>query len=303
MNDDKLYITQCNAYIEFMLSNQQWTGFGRSDIDKWISNFSDFSQEEMVYVYKLLVNLIYYSENDIISILDDGIYECVYKKAILEQQIKTGFKLSQQALSKIKESTIEQCCFIPLLDNDSPHESGLMITRLLVQNAIISGTQSIFAEKLPELFEQQEITHVFIVDDCVGSGQQFNTFWNESHVELKEFCTKKKVSVFYLSLFGYSDSIKNLRQSNPDIQIHCMRELQYEHRVFGRESYIWKDELEKAKALFLNLLESCNIPLLGFSDLDFAFVMHKTIPDWSLPMFWKENSDWNLLLRRKNSNG
>ena len=153
--------------------------------------------------------------------------------------------------------------------------------------------------------------NLVIVDDCVGSGQQLRTFWEEttiddngSQISIEELCEKYSVKANYLTLFGYNKSIEQLSDEFPDLNICCVRELNDQLRVFSEHSYIWSTPEERGKAfeLFDALAKNAGIPTYGYNNLDFAFVMHKTIPDWSLPIFWKENSDWKLLVRRKNSN-
>lgn len=95
-----------------------------------------------------------------------------------------------------------------------------------------------------------------------------------------------------------------MRKDIPELKIICTRYLSDYHRVFSDDNYIWNDNKERdnALALFESLTKNVGISLKGYKGLDFAFIMHKTIPDWSLPIFWKYNNDWNLLMRRKNSN-
>jgi len=153
-------------------------------------------------------------------------------------------------------------------------------------------------------------SRIVIVDDCVGSGQQLETFWNSQTVTdggtlfpIGEFCKKHSVKANYLTLFGYNKNIERLQKDLTGLDVFCARLLSDEHRAFNNHSYIWDDEeeLQKALNLFAALCETAGIPLYGYRDLDFAFIMHNTIPDWSLPLFWKRNADWNLLMRRKNS--
>ena len=133
-----------------MLLQQQWSGLTKVDIDRWIGNFGGLSDEEQMLVYKLLSNIIYYSENDLIEILKEGVYKCVAYESILEQQRNIKFNLSQKALRNIYEEELRQSCFVPLLDSDSPHESGNYMARLMVQQGIIANEQSMFIEKLPK---------------------------------------------------------------------------------------------------------------------------------------------------------
>lgn len=307
-----LHINKCRTYVDFMLKQQQWSGLTKMDIDQWLSNFKNLSPDESLLVYKLLANLIYYSEADVIEALKEGVHKCLYYDSILKKQIDTGFSLSQKALSNVMQEELEKSCFVPLLDSDSPHESGNYVTRTLVQQGIIPQERSLFIDKLPEYFSSGSISKLVIVDDCVGSGQQLSTFWKcatiidgNSVITLQDLCAKYGVEAHYLTLFGYDANLRKLQNTFSNLKIHCVRMLTDAQRVFSDNAYIWKDSKERTEALklFGELCQEANIPLYGYANLDFAFIMHRTIPDWSLPLFWMENADWKLLVRRKNSHG
>ena len=56
----QLYINKCKTYIDFMLSQQQWSGLTKSEIEQWLSNFRQLDIHEQYFAYKLLASLIYY---------------------------------------------------------------------------------------------------------------------------------------------------------------------------------------------------------------------------------------------------
>ncbi|MDD3173089.1 MAG: hypothetical protein PHF63_05450 [Herbinix sp.] len=308
---ETLHINKSRAFIDFMLSQQQWSGLTKIDVEKWLSNFRELQPKEMILVFKLLTNLIYFSEKDVLEALKEGIHNCLFYNVILEKQKAANFNLSQHALSAITKLELRKTCFIPLLDSDSPHESGNYVTRMLVQHGLIQPNQSMFLNKIVTEIRKQNFSRLVIVDDCVGSGDQLKGFWNTAVVNdkgnlilLKDFCTQNDIDANYLTLFGYNKSIDELKQTFIDLKICCVRELSDVQRVFANNSYIWSNENERNEALMLfnDMTGNCGIPLYGYKGLDFAFIMHQTIPDWSLPLLWKENADWKLLMRRKNSN-
>lgn len=307
-----LHINKHKAYVNYMLSQQQWSGLTKAETDHWLSNFNNLPPEKLLLVYKLLTNILYFSEKDIIEVLKEGVYNCLCYRTVLEKQKNTRFGLSQQALTNIYRQELRKTCFTPLLDKDAPHESGASISRLLVQQGIIASDNSKFVHQLPEAFSERQYTRLVIVDDCVGSGNQFRRFWQGTKIPLEreeltlaELISRYNVQVNYLTLFGYDRSIAQLKEDFKDIEIHCVRFLSDEHRVFSDRSYIWKNEKERneAKELLLSLTKESGIALYGYRNLDFAFIMHQTIPNWSLPLFWRETPDWKLLMRRKDSNG
>lgn len=309
-NNSLVYINKCKEYINFMFSQQQWSGLTQSEVNLWLQNFNTLSIEEKELVYKLLVNVIYFSEKDIESVLREGVYNCVAYNVILEKQKNSMFETSPRALATTYEDELKKSCFVPLLDSNSPHESGNFVSRILVQRGIIEEKQSMFIEEVPSALNSGMFNKIVIVDDCVGSGQQIEDFWSTKtvlvdkiYLTISDICKKYGVSANYLTLFGYNKNIERLQNQFSELKIHCARLLYDEHRVFCDNSYIWTsaDEMKEALELFTVLCQNSGIPLYGYMGLDFAFIMHNTIPDWSLPLFWKSNSDWNLLIRRKNS--
>lgn len=294
-----------------MLIQQQWSGITRREVEKWLQNFNNLNEEEQKLVYKLLTNIIYYSEKDVTNVLREGVYKCVAYSRVLDAQIESNFNLSQKALKNIYLEELHSSCFVPLLDSNSPHESGNYVSRLLVQQGIVPSNLSMFVDMVPKAIKNNNIKRLIIVDDCVGSGQQLSDFWEKRKVivdnkilTIQEMCRQFSITANYLTLFGYDESIAYLTDKFTDLNIFCVRYLRNHHRVFSDDSYIWHDGIEREKALLLfeSLVKNAGIPLYGYRGLDFAFIMHQTIPDWSLPLFWKENKDWNLLVRRKNSN-
>ncbi len=310
MND--LFINRCKAFIDFMLAQQQWSGLTKSNIELWLKNFKGLKVTEQKLVYKLLTNIIYFSEYDVTETIRDGVFNCLSYNDILNKQIQEGFSISNHNLLQIHKTNIKESCFVPLLDSDAPHESGNNICRIMVQQEMIPQERSLFIKQVPSFLKKNKTKRIVIVDDCVGSGDQLRDFWKKTRVHdddcsltIGEMCQKNNLKAHYLTLFGYNKSIDSLKKELPDLSIYCVRELSEQHRVFSDSSYIWKDKTERDTAfnLFCSIAKNSGIPTLGYSNLDFAFIMHKTIPDWSLPIFWMENSEWNNLLRRKNSNG
>lgn len=75
----QLHIHKCKAYVDFMLSQQQWSGLTKAEVEQWLSNFRDLELYEKYLVYKLLTSLIYYSEKDVIDALNEGIHSRLFR--------------------------------------------------------------------------------------------------------------------------------------------------------------------------------------------------------------------------------
>jgi hypothetical protein len=143
--DFGIYINKCKQFIDIMIASRQWSGLTKNDVLRWLSNFRGLEFEyESYIIYKLLTNIIYFSDSDIIHLLKDGVKNKLFNDIILNAQILADFELDDRQILNIINNEIDNTCFVPLLDSDRPHESGNYITRLLVQNNIIKPFQSVF---------------------------------------------------------------------------------------------------------------------------------------------------------------
>lgn len=304
--DQDDFIDNANKFITFMLECRQWSGLDMDDIDQWISNFRNYNAEGIYYAYKLLCQTIYFSEDDLEFLLKEGIINTVINSDILNEQLLHEFQLSQQELQYRINNELKTTLFVPLLDGDKPHESGNQLSRILVQRMGINSSQSLFTYKLSDA--HASFKRLIIVDDCIGSGDQCFEFWEKKArtadgTLLKDWCERNNIKAYYVALIGYTNSIEKLKNDLKGLNFCCVIKLSETHKVFSDTSYVWKDstEMSLAKEYFSEILNEKCIPLYGYKDLDFAAVMHRNIPDWSLPLFWKGNSEWKILMKRKNS--
>ena len=88
----QLHINKYKAYIDFMLSQQQWSGLTKAEVEQWLNNFRDLELCEKYLVYKLLTSLIYYSEKDVIDALNEGIHSRLFNDKVLTKQIYVCLK-------------------------------------------------------------------------------------------------------------------------------------------------------------------------------------------------------------------
>jgi len=299
------YLDNANLAIKFFLECHQWSGLKREVVTKWLGNFSG-SLQGKYYATRLLSQLFYYSEIDLEILLKEGVFNIVItKELLLKKQLSAGFGLNQNQLQIEFDRAMERTLFIPLLDVNEPYESGNQIARMLVQQLGVPNSQVTFAGKITSSHNVFE--RIIIIDDCIGSGDQCRKFWENTQIAdgtlLRQWCRDQHVTAHYVALIGYEQNIIKLSKEFTDLKICCVERLEDEHSIFGQNSIFWRDEEEKNNAMsyFDQITLENEIPIFGHGDMDFSVIMHKNIPDWSLPMFWRGNQNWSILMRRKNS--
>lgn len=283
----------------------QWDYLNYSNVIEWIDeNFSN-DIEGRYYAVKILLNLIYYSKKDIEKLLWFGLYEKIYGEIVKGELLRNSnlYIPTSEADAMIHELQ-QHSFFVPLLDSDKPSESGNSVIGDLVHKNGISEDQVDFHWNITEEKIKNYKLLIF-VDDCVGSGTQLKTFWNSEKIEkIKNLCTKYKIDVYYLVLVGYDRNLEKLKETAElnGIKVVVCDILSDKNRIFSEENMMWnKEDGEMGKTIqyFERVRKEKGVSFYGFKKLDFAVILHDRLPNWSLPLLWKEMNGWKCLLRRK----
>jgi hypothetical protein len=303
----ELYCSNKKALIRTMCRTNQWSGVTEGEINDWIfNNFKDVKGKYLAI--KILLHSLYYSESNLIQLLKTGIYSRIFgdklKAKLIEQKNVYGVKSEMNSFIK---SEIKNTLFIPLLDSDSPSESGNAMIRYLTHKLEIESANTSFHFSV-RVTDLEKYRTIVIVDDCLGSGHQIYDFWNNniSFRAVKEAAIAKGIEIYYLILVGNEDALLTLQLDGDlvGLKVRICERLGDHNRVFQVNNTIWNGdeaELNDAIAYFDTVEATFQVPRLGYNDMDFAVFIHNTTPDWSLPIFWKKNSDWRPLFKRKNS--
>lgn len=296
--EKEYYIDSSRAFYRFLISSRQWTGFGDKELNTWIENFSQIVDGEYI-ACKLLNECIGYSEKDIVLMVKGAISSILITEKVLPKQIETGFSCLKSDIEYIIKDSLSKTLFVPLSVNNAPGESSNSIIRLLTQQmGSLINKQFQF-----EIKDNCEYERIIIVDDCIGSGEQFKEFWEEkeihSHIKFRDWCNSKGIMVYYVVLVGYENTVNDLQDLFKDVTIICVEKLKDCHKVLDilSDDQVFRERKED----LYSFLEQCNIRILGFNDMQFAVFIHNNIPDWSLPVFYKQREFWKPLLRRRDS--
>lgn len=301
--DQGLYIDQCLLFINFMLRKKQWSGINSADYQRWLNNFNQIENGKYIAM-RILDALLYYSEDDIIKMLDDILMQVFESDVVLPLQKERNFSCLSSEIEYAVNQAISKTIVMPSIEDfKDPGASGPEIIRL-VRNHFNPQIHTIFNDKYTESMQYDRI---IIIDDCIGSGEQCETFWTRAQIQsdrlLKDWVQETGIKAFYIALVGYKKAVQNLRAKFPELTILCAEYVDDQHQVFSQSSKCWNNESEQkmAEKTLKTRIEEHGISFLGFSDMSFAVVLHKTIPDWSLPLLYKNKNDWKHLIERKNT--
>lgn len=296
--------------VHFYIESKFWSKLDNDTLNKWLNNFK--SADEKYCAAKLLDRLVYYSEEDIVRLLEFGFNEIVLKRYILDLELKSDFKVSNEDVLKFRNEFYSKSVIVPLLSNKNPSESSLAMTRYLTNDLGFPETHILDITNLSSKV-LKNANNLIIIDDFIGSGTQIFNFWNATKMKIDntEYTINNIKSLYpnleieYLCLVCTEEGYLNFHTKNSSVglRITYCEKLANKFKVFGSTSvYFDKDEVQENKSTIEGLCDKNGISLLGYQGLDYAIAFHHDIPDSSLPLFYKKTENWNPLFRNKKTN-
>jgi hypothetical protein len=300
------YVEDAEAFFAVMRRTHQWDALAPDAVPGWLGNFPATGASRY-FACRILRGLIYYSERDVETLLREALFDQVLGRIVrAEYQLPSKFGCLPSKLAFELQRALERTVLVPLTASGLPSESSPEITRIAQQRLSVPKANILYPEHLDKE-SLERFDHVVIVDDNLGSGAQFRGVWSEYKLAdgslLSDLLAPPRVSVHSLVLVGAAKALAELRVSYPMVDFCCAQELPSNYGVFAPSSVYWPDADEQSEA-FASLtahLASVGIPVDGWDALTYAVILHKTIPDWSLPALWMSAEDWKPLLHRKTS--
>lgn len=301
----KDYTEDAEQFFAVMRRSGQWDGIAADAVPRWLNNFP--SDSLRYFASRILRGLVYYSERDIGTLLKEGLLHQVLGQLVRERyQLASGFTCYPSVLSYQLRSHAERTLLVPLTPSDNPAESGPAIARLAEQSLAFPRSNICYPDQLKDR-DFSNVDDVVLVDDNLGSGEQFREFWPsylvDGRVDVGRFLGAAASRIHYLVLIATESALNQLRSNFPEVHFACAQRLPGSYDVFAPGSIYWPDleEQNEARSELELHLAQFGVSLRGFEGLTYAVVLHNTIPDWCFPAFWRKEEDWFPLLTRRNS--
>lgn len=279
---------------------RQWSDVRQIDFDGWLANFTDNTGRYIAT--RLLNRFIYYSERDVLRLLQHAILKVFLYPRSVDWALERGFDLTRAEQMRLVDEVIRQLRFVPLLDDDRPSESGNQLCRYLSRDFGLPKFQMSQPEDLASIVERE----VIVLDDFVGSGQQAIDFWMGPKLggrSLRDVAASNRLDVTYLCLVTTDFGLRRIATYAPGLKVMSSEILGERYRVFETPSLFFDSvrDVEAARDYLTELCRAHGIPLLGFHDLDYSVAFHHAVPDATLPLFWADTPRWHYLVKRRPS--
>ena len=281
-------IEEFNSYaldkVYFYIESNFWSKPNVKELQNWLNNF--ILPEEKYCALKLLDRFVYYSEEDIIRLMNFGLNEKIFKRYALKLEKESSFLLTEEDIIKAKKTFLENTFFVPL-NTGNLSQSSLVMARYLTIDVGISESKILDTNSLSS-DELKTCKNLIILDDFVGSGKQISDFWNLTKVKLDDneilFNELKEkfpdINIEYFCLVCTNEGYDNFKfdfemGKRSDLMVTYGELLGNRFKIFGEDSvYFEAEEIEFCKDILKNLCDKNDIEFLGYQGLDYAIAFH-----------------------------
>ncbi len=189
---------------------------------------------------------------------------------------------------------------VPVIcESDPPTKSGPLVMRRLQRILHLNQKWMCWPWQATHDIDASGVDTVLFVDDFLGSGNQFVTFFNQWKFDEHQ----TNVKYFYAPVVAHQQGIDFLATELPNLCVVTAETLGESHGFFSEK--VWARHGISAAAAKLWYLDFCksqnimnSVNLLGYGDLALTFGFSHSTPNNSLPILWKETATWQSLLER-----
>jgi hypothetical protein len=152
--------------------------------------------------------------------------------------------------------------------------------------------------------DENKVTTIIFVDDFLGSGHQFEKFYNQWKFGAQE---TSDIRYFYAPVVAHQQGLDYMSEKLPSVSTVCVETLGEVHGFFYEKTWekICKGEVTaaEAKKWYIDFstkhnIQPKNIGPFGYGDLELAFGFNHSTPNNTLPILWYVSDKWQPLLER-----
>ncbi|MBK4737360.1 phosphoribosyltransferase-like protein [Noviherbaspirillum pedocola] len=292
--DNQQFIEQVHQRTRNYVKSGIWASISLDRLDRWIDQFDYYQYPFLGAV--LLDNLLFKSKAQVLATL-----EWLMTCPDLCYTFASDLALTK-SLSKKQDPGVR---LVPAISFDKPPtKSGFYVLRLIQRLFRIYADWLIWPQKVIDWSPGARL--LIIVDDFLGSGDQFKDF--VSITKLETFHKDHpEVRIVYLVLAAHADGISAIQHNYPFVDVICADTLGKEYHLFDgarvdeRYQRAVSAELKKH---YLDLAKKASLPLtgkvgpFGYGGQCLSYAFEHATPNNALPAYWYDTNNWEPLLDR-----
>lgn len=291
-------IESCNQLVDF----HAWDST-KVNYRGWLQNFS---QSELVVASSILRRFTFFADH-----LVDQLFESAFKK--LAAAICKGASNRHDAENALTDFARD--CIVTIVTDEIPNptDSGYTFARKARQILGFKQSQIVSPENAVRRIVGGHTGPLVLVDDFVGSGNQFLDTWNRNYqtsVGARSLSTvvtgSFPGSVAYCNVVTTEYGLGIINRNCSNVDVFAGNVFAKSYSLTSQDSTVWGGaeqlaglKLIESKSKLLGYDESGGTnDWRGFHRLGLAVGFEHSTPDASLPIFFSDRNDWVPLVRR-----
>lgn len=298
-----------DTYKNYISKGWYGDAISSQKLSRWCENFKkiDPSQsiDPKICAHFLLNSLIFYQPKQLEAIIL-SIENKIKSNINRIYETKTGHRLSEIELANYCDEYNKQSCIIAATKPDVVGDSAHYVSRLW-RNTVAIETSSV--SELKKVIVEKGKTHIFFVDDFIGTGTKMNTFLNDNLFATTESHGFKKVNDiisdyqdsvdFNIAVFALHEQGQTyLSHRYPSLNFYYGDKYNNEYNLISNSCTLF-DIFSKEKTEIINYLQLMQTKLDPENPyaLNLPLSFQHGCPNNSLSLYYKTNSDWYGLLK------
>lgn len=273
---------------------------------EWLSNFTE---NEMPYARRLLNGFTYFT-NDMIKSMFKSNFRAMSKN-IISYPNKSLYETDKEEWSIFLDN-----CYILKVTGEIPSDadSGYIFTRMARDVLGIDEDRLKSVSDIPAIVRDNPKANFIFVDDFVGSGAQFCTFWQ--HNKFREILDDTQCTFYYIPLICTELGETNIKKYCVGVNIVPSHFLNHKYSAIRDDSYIWQGFeqggpefiknasiragiSQKNGAVAVNKNGTKDVSWEGFCHLGLTIGFEHGTPDATLPIFYFNENNWKPLIKKE----
>lgn len=289
---DNSVLAKCNALKRAGF----WPGEPKLRPRAWLENFEE---SDRVVAARLLDRFTLLSEK-----LTDHLLVAAYD-AVSDGLLKGPTAPSRDRLT----SAVRDAVFTPVMgERPNPTDSGHLLCRKVRQLLGIPESNILTWEQALDAASKGQ--PIVFVDDFVGSGDQFITYWQREDLDRRSFKSLSSSPSFvatYLTLVATRTGQDRIHSTIPSLALCAGHLLDSDSTVFSTSGDATPDVSSLLDKYAPRLTPSetyiagnADYLKYGYKRVGLLFGFEHSIPDATLPIFWSRGANsWEPLVERK----
>jgi len=296
---------QVERRVEFLTDIAVWPPEMLQDSQSWLSNFSASDESgELAHALTLLDSFVYFDDRAMRALLAAAFRRLSQDVVPLHATFAEAIDLWTAFVDSLRVTIVTD-------EHPNVSDSGHVVARM-VRGALELDTDRILApEAAVSGLLGGEFDRLILVDDFIGSGDQFIGTWHRVYPSVRQSLASAALqvsaSVWYCTALATEAGIKRIEMECPGVRVRTGNRVPRDASVVSATSAVWPQSQRVTGPRFVDEV-SARVGIApsgggeddpkGYKYQGLIVAFGDTVPDATIPLIRWEKGAWRPLRRK-----